>query len=124
MVTMLVEVNKLLEKGVKIRTLDGRLDTQNMNEEIVKLIVSVMGYAAEMELKNIKRRTAEGRSVALSRGVKFGAKRKYDKYQIQEIMHKRDLGQGYGQIAKAMGMSRSTVSTIVKRELDGVVGIQ
>tara|TARA_B100000941_G_C28462868_1_gene531782 strand:- start:523 stop:1119 length:597 start_codon:yes stop_codon:yes gene_type:complete len=124
MVTMLVEVNKLLEKGVKIRTLDGRLDTQNMNEEIVKLIVSVMGYAAEMELKNIKRRTAEGRSVALSRGVKFGAKRKYDKFQIQEIMHKRDLGQGYGQIAKAMGMSRSTVSTIVKRELDGVVGIQ
>ena len=124
MITMLVEVNKLLEKGVKIKTLDGRLDTQNMNEEIVKLIVSVMGYAAEMELKNIKRRTAEGRSVALSRGVKFGAKRKYDKYQIQEIMHKRDLGQGYGQIAKAMGMSRSTVSTIVKRELDGTVGIQ
>ena len=56
--------------------------------------------------------------------MKFGAKRKYDKYQIQEIMHKRDLGQGYGQIAKAMGMSRSTVSTIVKRELDGAVGIQ
>ena len=45
-------------------------------------------------------------------------------YQIQEIMHKRDLGQGYGQIAKAMGMSRSTVSTIVKRELNAVVGIQ
>ena len=124
MVTMLVEVNKLLEKGVKIRTLDGRLDTQNMNEEIVKLIVSVMGYAAEMELKNIKRRTAEGRSVALSRGVKFGAKRKYDKFQIQEILNKRNQGQGYGQIAKAMGMSRSTVSTIVKRELDVAVGTQ
>jgi len=124
MVTMLVEVNKLLEKGVKIRTLDGRLDTQNMNQEIVKLIVSVMGYAAEMELKNIKRRTSEGRAVAMSRGVKFGAKRKYDKYQIQEIMNKRDLGQGYGQIAKAMGMSRSSVSTIVKRELNAVVGIQ
>ena len=124
MVTMLVEVNKLLEKGVKIRTLDGRLDTQNMNEDIVKLIVSVMGYAAEMELKNIKRRTAEGRSVALSRGVKFGAKRKYDKFQIQEILNKRNQGQGYGQIAKAMGMSRSTVSTIVKRELDIAVGTQ
>ena len=117
MVTMLVEVNKLLDKGVKIKTLDGRLDTTTMNKEIVNLIVGVMGYSAEMELTNIKRRTAEGRSVALSRGVKFGAKRKYDKYQIQEIMHKRDLGQGYGQIAKAMGMSRSTVATIVKREL-------
>ncbi len=117
MVTMLVEVNQLLEKGVKIRTLDGRLDTQSMNEEIVKLIVSVMGYAAEMELKNIKRRTAEGRAVALSRGVKFGMKRVYDKYQIGEIMKKREQGEGYGTIAKAMGMSRSTVQTIVKREM-------
>ena len=66
MVTMLVEVNKLLEKGVKLKTLDNRLDSTTMNAEIIKLIVSVMGYAAEMELKNIK--TAEGRAVALSRG--------------------------------------------------------
>ena len=123
MVTMLVEVNQLLEKGVKIRTLDGRLDTQSMNEEIVKLIVSVMGYAAEMELKNIKRRTAEGRAVALSRGVKFGMKRVYDKHQIAEIMKKRNQGEGYGTIGRAMGMSRSTVQTIVKREL-AEVGIK
>ena len=59
MVTTLVEVNKLLEKGVKIKTLDGRLDTTTMPREIINLIVGVMGYAAEMELKNIKRRTAE-----------------------------------------------------------------
>jgi len=123
MVTMLVEVNQLLEKGVKIRTLDGRLDTQTMNPEIVKLIVSVMGYAAEMELKNIKRRTAEGRAVALSRGVKFGMKRKYDKHQIAEILKKRELGEGYGTISRSMGMSRSTVQTIVKRE-KVAVGIQ
>ena len=75
MVTMLVEVNKLLEKGVKIRTLDGRLDTSVMNDEIVRLIVGVMGYAAEMELKNLIRRTADGRAVAISRGVKMVRKR-------------------------------------------------
>jgi len=121
---MVNEVSKLLERGMHIKTLDGRLDTTAMPKEITMLIVSILGYAASQELEQIKTRTAEGRSVALSKGVKFGAKRKYDKYQIQEIMHKRDLGQGYGQIAKAMGMSRSTVSTIVKRELDGVVGIQ
>ena len=116
MVTMLVEVNKLLEKGVKIKTLDGRLNTQTMNEEVVRLIVGVMGYAAEMELKNIKRRTAEGRAVAKSRGVKFGMKRKYDKHQIAEIMKKRELGEGYGTIGRSMGMSRATVASIVKRE--------
>ena len=116
MVTMLVEVNKLLEKGVQIKTLDKRLDTTVMPQEIVRLIVSVMGYAAEQELAAIKSRCAEGRAVAKSRGVKFGAKRKYDKYQIGEIMDKRSQGQGYGTIAKALGMKRSTVQMIVERE--------
>ena len=75
MVTMLVEVNNLIERGVFIKTLDGRLDTSLMNDEIVRLIVGVMGYAAECELRNIKHRTSEGRAVAKTRGVKFGAKR-------------------------------------------------
>jgi len=116
MVTMLVEVNNLIERGVYIKTLDGRLDSSLMNEEIVRLIVGVMGYAAECELRNIKHRTSEGRAVAKSRGVKFGAKRKYDKYQIQEIMDKRNKGMGYGSIAKSLGMTKSTVQTIIQRE--------
>ena len=120
MVTMLVEVNKLLDKGVKIRTLDGRLDTTTMNKEIINLIVGVMGYSAEMELTNIRRRTAEGRVVAKSRGVKFGMKRKYDQHQIAEIMKKRGEGEGYGTIGRAMGMSRATVASIVKREMVAV----
>ena len=109
MVTMLVEVNKLLEKGVKIRTLDGRLDTTTMPEEIIRLIVGVMGYAAEMELKNIKRRTAEGRKVAVSRGVKMGRKRSFSKHQEEEIKNMRIAQRGYGSIAKSLGMSNSTV---------------
>ena len=109
MVTMLVEVNKLLEKGVKIKTLDGRLDTTTMPEEIIRLIVGVMGYAAEMELKNIKRRTAEGRKVALSRGVKMGRKRSFTQHQMEEIKNMRRGQRGYGSIAKSLGMSKSTV---------------
>ena len=35
MVTMLVEVNNLIERGVYIKTLDGRLDSSLMNEETV-----------------------------------------------------------------------------------------
>ena len=116
MVTMLVEVNQLIERGVYIKTLDGRLDTSLMNEEIVRLIVGVMGYAAECELRNIKHRTSEGRAVAKTRGVKFGAKRKFDKYQVAEILEKRKQGQGYGTIAKSLGMNRSTVQKIVERE--------
>ena len=109
MVTMLVEVNKLLEKGVKIRTLDGRLDTTTMNKEIINLIVGVMGYSAAMELNNIKRRTSEGRAVAISRGVKMGRKRSFSKHQEEEIKNMRIAQRGYGSIAKSLGMSKSTV---------------
>ncbi len=117
MVTMLVEVNNLIERGVFIKTLDGRLDTSLMNDEIVRLIVGVMGYVAECELRNLKHRTAEGRAVAKNRGVKFGAKRKYDQFQIAEIMKKRKSGEGYGTIAKSLGMKKSTVQTIIQREV-------
>ena len=117
MVTMLLEVNNLIERGVYIKTIDGRLDTSLMNEEIVRLIVGVMGYAEECELRNIKQRTSLGRTIAKNQGVKFGAKRKYDKYQIAEIMDKRRQGKGYGTIAKSLGMNRSTVQKIVQREV-------
>jgi len=87
-----------------------------MNDEIVRLIVGVMGYAAECELISIKNRNLEGRAVAKTRGVKLGAKRKFDKYQVAEILEKRKQGQGYGTIAKSLGMNRSTVQKIIERE--------
>ena len=114
---MVNEVSKLIERGIHIKTLDKRLDTTAMPKEITMLIVSILGYAASQELEQIKTRTAEGRAIAKSRGVKFGMKRKYDKYQIEEIMKKRSEGQGYGTIGRSMGISRGTVQSIVQREL-------
>ena len=113
---MQIELDKLLKKGVNVRTLDKRLDTTTMSKEIVGLIVSILGYAAEQELQQIKSRTAEGRAVALSRGVKFGRKRGYDKFQVAEVMKKKSEGKGLGTIAKSLGMSRSMVQRIVKQE--------
>ncbi len=113
MVLMLVEINNLLEKGVQIKTLDGRLDTTTMPEEIVRLIVGVMGYAAEMELKNIKKRTSEGRAVAMNKGVKFGRKRQYTQGQEAQVIDMRTQGNGYGSIANAMGLNVSKVRRIL-----------
>ena len=118
---MVNEVSKLIERGIHIKTLDKRLDTTAMPKEITMLIVSILGYAASQELEQIKSRTAEGRVVAQNREVKFGAKRKYDKHQIQEIMSKRNEGKGYGTIGRAMGMSRATIQSIVRRELEAAV---
>ena len=113
---MQIELDRLLKKGVSVKTLDKRLDTTTMSKEIVGLIVSILGYAAEQELQQIKSRTAEGRAVALSRGVKFGRKRGYDKFQVAEVMKKKSEGKGLGTIAKSLGMSRSMVQRIVKQE--------
>ncbi len=115
--TMQVELDKLIKKGVNVKTLDKRLDTTSMSKEIVGLIVLIMGYCAEQELSQIKTRTAEGRAVALSRGVKFGRKKSYDQFQVAEVMKKKSEGQGLGTIAKSLGMSRSMVQRIVKEEL-------
>ena len=46
---MVNEVSNLLERGIHIKTLDGRLDTIAMPREITLLLVSILGYAASQE---------------------------------------------------------------------------
>ena len=120
MTTMLVEVEKLINRGVKIKTLDKRLDTTTMDKSIVKLIVGIMGYCSEQELSQIKSRTSEGRQIAKSRGVKFGRKRNYTQFQVEEVMMKKSEGVGLGTIGKSLGMTRSMVQRIVRTELQPV----
>ena len=114
---MVNEVSVLLERGIQIRTLDGRLDTTAKPKEITMLIVSILGYAASQELQQIKSRTAEGRSVALSRGVKFGAKRKYTKEQALLVCEMRSQGKGWGTIAKSMNFTVAKCRRIVDLEV-------
>ena len=116
MVEMLVEINKLIERNIHVITVDGRLNTKTMPKEIVKLIVGVMGYASECDLLNLKRRTAMGRAVAVSRGVRMGRKKSYNHHQIEEIKSMRLSQRGYGSIAKSLGMSKSTVQRLCKTE--------
>ena len=112
---MVNEVSKLLERGIQIKTLDNRLDTTAMPKEITMLIVSILGYAASQELAQIKTRTAEGRAVAKSRGVKFGRKRAYTESQVATVMEMRGRGLGYRNIAKSMGMSVSMIRRILNQ---------
>ena len=60
---------------------------------------------------------AEGRAVAKSRGVKFGRKKTYTEHQEAEVLKKRSEGEGYGTIARSLGMSRSMVQRIVKEQM-------
>ena len=113
---MVNEVSKLIERGVHIKTLDNRLVTTAMPKEITMLLVSILGYAASQELEAIKTRTEEGRAVAKSRGVKFGAKRKYTTQQAATVVEMREQGKGYGTIAQSMGFSIGKVRRILSIE--------
>ena len=88
-----------------------------MSDEIVNLVLGVVGYTAECELKNLNAHFVPLSEARKNIGLKPGRKRQFDKYQVSKIMEKRHAGHGYGKIAKSLGMNRSTVQKIVQREL-------
>ena len=110
---MVNEVSNLLERGIHIKTLDGRLDTTAMPKEITMLLVSILGYAASQEHQQILSRCAEGRAVAKSRGVKFGAKRKYTREQAALVCEMREEGRSWQTIAKSMNFTIGKCRRIV-----------
>ena len=112
---MVNEVSNLLERGIHIKTLDGRLDTSSMPKEITMLLVSILGYAASQEHAQIISRCAEGRAVARMKGnVKFGAKRKYTKEQAKFVCEMREEGRSWNNIAKSMNFTVAKCRRIVE----------
>lgn len=113
MVQMLLCAEQLLERGIGLITLDGKLNTETMDPSIVKLIVGILGYAAEMERGSIIKRTQEGRAVAQAAGVKFGRKRQWSEGLATTVRSMRAEGKGYGAIATALGITISKVRRIL-----------
>ena len=114
MVQMLQCAEALLERGVGLVTLDGKLNTETMDPSIVKLVVGVLGYAAEMERSAILKRTSEGREVAKAAGVKMGRKRTWDAGLASTVQELRAQGLGYGTIGTKLGITTSKVRRILE----------
>ncbi|ELY2498049.1 recombinase family protein [Cronobacter muytjensii] len=96
--------------GVAVRFIDDGISTDG---EMRKMIVTILSAVAQAERTRILERTNEGRLEAKSKGIKFGRKRKIDRNKIK-FMH--DKGTGATEIAKHMGIARSTVYRIIKSE--------
>lgn len=109
MIEMLVTVENLLDRGIHVVTLDGRLNTEVTDPSIVKLIVGVLGYAAEMERKAIIKRTQEGRAISRANGIPQGRKREWTDAMALTAWSMREQGAGYGKIGKALGIPRTTI---------------
>jgi DNA invertase Pin-like site-specific DNA recombinase len=98
------------ERGASFRSLgDGWADTSTPHG---KLMVTVLGGLAEFERHLILSRTAEGRSRARSRGIKFGRKPKLTKHQQAEARARLAQGETLVEIARSYNVSHMTISRL------------
>lgn len=77
-----------------------------------RLMLAVLGGLADVERDLIRIRTAEGRARAMRLGVRMGRPPRLTAGQRREIAERRAGGEQLKAIAKAFGISESTVSPI------------
>lgn len=77
-----------------------------------RLMLTILGGLAEFERSLIAERTGEGRERARREGRRLGRPPKLTSHQKALIAQWRAEGQDNAQIARALGVSRSTVSRV------------
>jgi DNA invertase Pin-like site-specific DNA recombinase len=103
-------VHEIETKGAKLKALtDSWADTTTPTG---KLILTVLGGLAEFERSLIAERTAEGRDRARRAGRRLGRPPKLSQFQRDVVLKMRLDGQDNAEIARVLGVSRSTVSRI------------
>ncbi|MFV1589930.1 recombinase family protein [Phaeobacter sp. JH20_39] len=103
-------VDVLEAKGAQLKSLsEAWADTTTPTG---KLILTVLGGLAEFERSLIVERTSEGREIAKREGRRLGRPPKLTKHQRSFVLKWRAAGQNNAQIARKLGVSRSTVSRI------------
>ena len=74
-----------------------------------RVIFIILGSLAQFENELRKERCEEGRQAAISRGVKFGAPKKLDANQVDEMREKRKAGVLIKDLMKEYGLSKASV---------------
>ena len=105
---MIQLIKEFDEMGVAIRFLDDGISTEGA---MGKMVVTILSAVAQAERHRILERTNEGRLEAKAKGIKFGRKRSIDRERVKEL---HEAGVGATNIAKQMGIGRSTVYKLLK----------
>ncbi len=101
-------VHELEQKGASLRVLEPAIDTAG---PMGKMVLTVLGMVAEMELTFIKERQRAGIEAAKAKGVYKGRPVTLDHAKVLEL-HRQ--GQGPTAVAKAMKCSRGAVYKVLK----------
>lgn len=96
-------VHELDAKGASLRVLESEVTTAG---DMGRMVITVLGMVADMELKFIRDRQRAGIEVAKEKGAYKGLRKSVDN---EEIKRRVDLGIPKSQVARDLGVSRMTV---------------
>jgi DNA invertase Pin-like site-specific DNA recombinase len=101
-------VHELEEKGASLRVLESAIDTGG---PMGRMVLTVLGMVAEMELGFIRNRQRAGIEAAQAKGIYKGRPVTFDRAGIVSL---RKEGMGATEIAKAVGCKRGNVYKTLK----------
>ena len=101
-------VHELDERGACLRVLEPAIDTCG---PMGRIVLTVLGMVAEMELSFLKDRQRAGIEAAKAKGVYKGRPPTFDRAKILEL---RKQGMGATAIAEAVGCKRGNVYKALK----------
>ena len=96
-------VHELDAKGASLRILEPDITTAG---DMGRMVITVLGMVADMELKFIKDRQRAGIEAAKTKGVYKGRRKSVDEVEIRKLASE---GISKAQIARNLGISRMTV---------------
>jgi DNA invertase Pin-like site-specific DNA recombinase len=101
-------VHEVEEKGASLRVLEPAIDT---GWPMGRMVLTMPGMVAEMELGFIRDRQRAGIDTAKAKGVYKGRPETFDRARIVAL---RKQGMGATEIAKAVGCKRGNVYKALK----------
>jgi DNA invertase Pin-like site-specific DNA recombinase len=101
-------VHELEEKGASLRVLEPAIETDG---PMGRMVLTVLGMVAEMELGFIRDRQRAGIEAAKAKGVYKGRPITFDRGRIVAL---RKEGMGATEIAKSIGCKRGNVYKVLK----------
>ena len=103
-------VHELDARGASLRILEPDITTKG---DMGRMMITVLGMVADMELKFIKDRQRAGIEVAKGKGVYKGRRKAIDEIEIHSRIA---TGSTKAQVARDMGVSRMTVYRALQKQ--------
>jgi DNA invertase Pin-like site-specific DNA recombinase len=109
LIDLVTTVDALSARGIGFKVLTGALASIDPNTPDGRLMLQVVGAMAEFERSLIKDRTKAGLEAAKAQGRVGGRPVKIDPDTLAAAQRRKAAGESYGEIAKALGLKKTTV---------------